>query len=105
MSQMRCETKEYDGGSSCRMHLSGALNVGNAQAVCQCVLSNCEKYSRVGIVLEDVTAFDASVMQILLAAQRIETAGVSIFRGSQAESVEHWLNIAGLREMLPLHAV
>jgi hypothetical protein len=68
------------------------------------MLSACEKYPQVSVVLDDITAFDVSAMQILLAAVRKTTARVDIRLRENSDCVTHWLNIAGLQDAVPVQA-
>ena len=48
--------------------------------------------------MNDVTAFDVSAMQILIAAVRNPATKVSVRVGDGAECVSHWLDVAGLAD-------
>lgn len=104
MNTMQSVTEEQSGGSACVLQLKGELTVSNAQQLHLQVLSACEKYPQVSVVLDDITAFDVSAMQILLAAVRETTTRVDIRLGENSGCVTHWLNIAGLHEAVPVRA-
>ena len=103
MTEMISTTEELEGSSTCRIRLSGAINVSNAQVLHQTVVNVCEKFPQVELLLHDVTAFDAACMQILRAAQREATTKVTIQTGENADCVAHWLGIAGLSCILQAH--
>ena len=93
---MTCQLEEIEDSTTCRIRLSGNLNVSNALTLHQAVVTTCEKYPQVDLLLHDVTAFDVASMQILLAAVNDTSTRVTVQIGENADSVTHWLSIAGI---------
>ena len=96
MSEIELVLEESPSHSGCCLRLSGDLNVVNAQALHQHVLSVCEKFPEVVFHFCNVTAFDVSGMQILLSARKQAATRVTYRIGDGADCVTHWLEIAGL---------
>jgi len=107
MSNLVCAVDDHGHDAACCVRLSGDLSVSHATAVHQALLSAIDKHNQVDVVLQDVTAFDVSVMQILLAASKETTTAVQIRLGENSDCASHWLSIAGLSESFglePVHA-
>lgn len=105
MCGLNCVTEEQPESSACLLRLSGELNVSNAQKLYQQVLETCETFPEVRMLLHDITAFDVSAIQILIAAVHTPVTKVSVRVGDGAECVTHWLNLAGLTEAVFTEAV
>lgn len=97
---MQCFVEESEDSLVCQIRISGDLSVRNAVALHQAVLAACEKHARVDICLHDITAFDVSAIQILMAAISDSTTQVIIRIRENAASVTHWLDLAGLSNIL-----
>ena len=96
MCELKCVTEEQQESSACLLRLSGDLNISNAQKLHQRVLETCETFPEVRLLLHDVTAFDVSAIQILIAAVHTPVTKVIVQIGDGAECVTHWLNLSGL---------
>lgn len=96
MSEYSCVVEEAADSTRAKVLLSGSLHVSNAFALHQTLTSLVEKYSQLDIVLNEVTAFDVSAMQILLAARRESDTKVSVTLGEGCDSASHWLQVAGM---------
>lgn len=105
MSELKCVTEEQQESSACLLRLSGELNITNAQKLYQRVLETCETFPEVQLLLHDVTAFDVSAIQILIAAVRAPVTRVSVQIGDGAECVSHWLNLSGLKPAVFTEAI
>ena len=105
MCELNCKTEEQTESSACVLRLSGELSVSNAQQLYQRILKACETFPEVQMLLNDVTAFDVSAMQILIAAVHNPVTKVSVRVGDGAECVTHWLNLAGLTDAVFTEAV
>lgn len=98
MSDYSCVVEEAADSTRAKVLLSGSLHVSNAFALHQKLTSLVEKYSQLDIVLNEVTAFDVSAMQILLAARRESDTKVSVTFGEGCDSASHWLQVAGMSQ-------
>ena len=98
MCELNCTTEERPESATCVLRLSGELSVSNAQKLYLQVLETCETFPEVQVLLNDVTAFDVSAMQILIAAVHNPATKFSVRLGDGAECVTHWLNVAGLTQ-------
>ncbi len=96
MSEIELVLEESPSHSGCSLRLSGDLNVINAQALHQHVLSACDKFPEVEFHFCNVTALDVSGIQILLSAGKHAATRVTYRIGDGAECIAHWLEIAGL---------
>ncbi len=96
MSDFTCAVEEAAAGERAIVRLGGDLHVSNAFAIHQKLVSLAEKYSALDIVLGDVTAFDVSAMQLLLAAKKETDTQVKVSFGEGCDSVTHWLKVAGM---------
>jgi anti-anti-sigma regulatory factor len=104
MSSLICVVDDAGENAACQIRLGGDLSVSHAANVHQALLSVVEKHPRVDVLLQDVTAFDLSIMQILLSAQKDSTTAVRIRMGENSDCATHWLNVAGLSSALCLEA-
>jgi hypothetical protein len=104
MSNLICVVDDAGDNSACQIRLGGDLSVTHAANVHQTLLCVVEKYPRVDVILQDVIAFDLSIMQILLSAQKDPTIAVRIRMGENSDCATHWLNVAGLSSALSLEA-
>lgn len=104
MSNLICVVDDAGDEAICRIRLGGDLSVSHAASVHQALLSVVEKHPRVDVTLQDLTAFDLSIMQILLSAQKDLTTDVRIRMGENSDCATHWLNVAGLSLALNLEA-
>ena len=96
MSDFSCDVEEAATGERATVRLGGDLLVSNAFAIHQKLVSLVEIYSALDVVLGDVTAFDVSAMQLLLASKKETDTKVNVSFGEGCDSVRHWLNVAGM---------
>jgi anti-anti-sigma regulatory factor len=96
MNALHSAIQEQPGSAGCQIRLSGDLNVGHAMDLHRILTSACEKFSHVDILLHDVTAFDVSAIQLLLAASAETATKVVVQTGENSDCVSHWLTVAGL---------
>lgn len=96
MNEIELVLEEHPDHPGCCLRLSGDLNVVNAQALHQHVLSVCETFPEVVFHFCNVTAFDVAGIQILLSARKAAATRVTYRIGEGAECMTHWLEIAGL---------
>ena len=95
MSDFSCVVEEASDSTRALVRLSGDLQVSHAFALHQKLAGLVEKYSHLDIVLNEVTAFDVSAMQILLAVRKESDTKVTIKLEDGCDSVNHWLKVAG----------
>ena len=98
MSDYSCVVEEAADTTRATVRLGGDLHVSNAFAIHQKLTALVEKYSQLDIVLNEVTAFDVSGMQILLATRRESDTKVTVTLGEGCESASHWLQVAGMSQ-------
>ena len=96
MTDFSFAVEETDNGSTARVYLGGNLQIVNALQLHHQVLETVEKFPQVQLHLKDVTALDAAVMQVLLAAKNHTGTSVTVHLDKAGNSVMHWLRVAGL---------
>ena len=101
MSDVQCLVEESEDQTSCRLRISGSLNVCNAVSLHQVILATCEKYPQMTILLENVEAFDVTALQILAAAKRFPSCQVRLEAWSETECVGHWVRVGGFVHDFP----
>lgn len=96
MTDYSFAVQETNNGSTAQVLLGGNLQIVNALQLHHQLLETVEKFPQVELHLKDVTAIDAAVMQVLLAAKNHASTTVIVHLDKVGDSVSHWLRVAGL---------